>query len=607
MIINEDGGSMDEETTQKKKMKKTKNTGTQTVIKIKEEHQSDTQEKNKVKKKKCLAEEESDTLKLSKKKKVCFKLKKRECSDNLVCIERDSESEPVKEIKEKSKVFKTKSKKGQDLSLLLLENNQDSDQFPPKKYTTLSHENIVIGKRHRENITHIFEGDSEVTKKKKKKKERDISSITVIEIQDSDHEISNQNLTKTSNTTLQEKARTGKKQKKDIVQNSEGERERVKKKKKDKHGSLTLAGNQENNQGVSDENLSTRDSRKNQETNSQENSFIRKKQKENIVQNSESNREVTKNKKSKDFSSLTCKDNQDRSHRASNESLPKNQDAKNQEKALTGKKHRENSEDDSAVMKKKKREIQQEEEGVKESVNLMDEDRETSENEKNAPVKNNKKKRKKKSKSLENLAVDNVNEGLNDNNNAHFGNKGEKRNEQGSQNCAKEPRPKKKKVTVKTENEAMECKDDVTVVKEKKGNCDEINIDKVRRQALQEEIDRESGKTKGFRNKVESDTQFGQWSTATFESSDQKTKFLKLMGGFKKGSISTQDPPGAREKPNLALNRKSEETLKQTLQMQFEKALNLKQHKGCGLGFQPVANKKVHIDKYASRSIKFDN
>ncbi|XP_048721727.1 lysine-rich nucleolar protein 1 isoform X1 [Caretta caretta] len=606
MIINEEGESVYEETTQKKK--KVKSTGSQTVIKIEEDLQSDTQAKTKVKKKKCLAEEDSDQLNLSKKNKVGSKLNKRACSDSPVTIESNSESEPVKEIKKKSKVFKKKSKKGQGLSLLPLENNQDSDQYLPKKYTIHSQENTVIGKNHRENISQYSEGHSEVTKKKKKKKERDISSLTVIEILDSDHEISNKNLKKINKTTLREKALAGKKHRKDIVQNSAGESDIMKKKKKkDKRDSLTLAGDQDNNPGVS-EKLSTRDFRKNQETNSQENTLIRKKQKENIVQNSESDREVTKRKKkSKDFSSLTCEDNQDQSHGVSNKHLPRKEKAKSQEKAH-GKKHREYSEDDSEVTKKKKKKIQKEEEKVTEPVNLMDEDGEISEGEKMTPIKSNRKNKKKKSKPTEDLAVDNIDEGLRENNNVHCDNKGKKRNKQGSQNCAEEPRLKKKKVTVKTENEAMECKDDVTVVEERKGNCDEINIDKVRRQALQEEIDRESGKTKVFRNKVESqDIKFGQWSTATFESSDQKTKFLKLMGGFKKSSASTQDPPGTTEKLNMALNKKGEDTLKQTLQMESDKAINLKQHRGIGLGFQPIANKKVYIDKYVSKSIKFED
>ncbi|XP_075755523.1 lysine-rich nucleolar protein 1 isoform X2 [Pelodiscus sinensis] len=599
MIINEERGNVVEETTKKKK--KVKSTGCQTVIKIEDDLQSDTEAKTKVKKKKCLTEADLVVLKLSKKEKeVSSKLQKRACSDNPMSIESDSESEPVKEIKEKSKVFKNKSKKSHGLSLLPLENNQDSDQYLPKKCTTQSQENTVIGKKHRENITLNFEGDSEVTKKKKKKKKKeegDVSSLTVIEIQDSDPDISNKSLKKINKTTLQAKTLAGKKHRKDSDENDIMKKE----KKKNKHDSLTLAGNQGNNQSVSDENLSTSDLRKFQETNSQENTFIRKKQKKNIVQNVESDIEVTKRKKKrKDFTSLTCEDNQDPSHRVSNKSLPKKQEAN--EKEFVGKKHRENFEDVCKVTKKKKKMMQKEEEDVMESVKLMDEDGKISKDEKITPIKNNKKK--KKSKPMEDLAVDNVNGDLCENN-VHCDNKSKKRNKQGAQEYAEEPRLKKKKVT-KTENEAMECKDDVTIVKETKGNCDEINIDKVRRQALQEEIDRESGKTKGFTNKVESDIKFGQWSTATFESSGQKTKFLKLMGGFKKNSTSTQDLLVTTEKSNTALNRKGEETLKQNLQMEFEKAMNLKQHRGIGLGFQPIANKKVYIDKYAIRSVKFD-
>ncbi|NWI65622.1 KNOP1 protein, partial [Todus mexicanus] len=149
--------------------------------------------------------------------------------------------------------------------------------------------------------------------------------------------------------------------------------------------------------------------------------------------------------------------------------------------------------------------------------------------------------------------------------------------------------------------------DDVTIVQEKKGNCDEVNIDKVRRQALQEEIDRESGKTTVFSPQVERDSKFGQWSTAAFQSSEREMKFFRLMGGFKKGSVPIQNFSAAANKPNMALNREGEEKLQQALKMEFDKAMDLRQHRGIGLGFQPAANKKVHIDKYTTRSIKFED
>ncbi|NWU95259.1 KNOP1 protein, partial [Upupa epops] len=156
-------------------------------------------------------------------------------------------------------------------------------------------------------------------------------------------------------------------------------------------------------------------------------------------------------------------------------------------------------------------------------------------------------------------------------------------------------------------NEIVEHENDVTIVQEKKGNCDEVNIDKVRRQALQEEIDRESGKTKVFSPQVERDTKFGQWSTAAFQSPEKEMKFFRLMGGFKKGSVPIRNLSATTNKPNMALDREGEEKLQQALKMEFDKAMNLKQHRGSGLGFPSAANKKVYIDKHTTRSIKFED
>ncbi|KFP30117.1 Lysine-rich nucleolar protein 1 [Colius striatus] len=180
------------------------------------------------------------------------------------------------------------------------------------------------------------------------------------------------------------------------------------------------------------------------------------------------------------------------------------------------------------------------------------------------------------------------------------------------QALAEEPGSKTntRKNKIKTEDvadEALELVDAVTIVQEKKGNCDEVNIDKVRRQALQEEIDRESGKTKVFSPKVERDTKFGQWSTAAFQSSKEEMKFFRLMGGFKKSSGPIQNLSATTNKPNMALNREEEEKLQQVLKMEFDKAMDLKQHRGIGLGYQPAASKKGYIDKYTSRSIKFED
>ncbi|XP_026560049.1 lysine-rich nucleolar protein 1 [Pseudonaja textilis] len=147
--------------------------------------------------------------------------------------------------------------------------------------------------------------------------------------------------------------------------------------------------------------------------------------------------------------------------------------------------------------------------------------------------------------------------------------------------------------------------DEIKLVAFRKGNCDEVNIDKVRRQELQEEIDRESGKTKIAKDG--SDHCLGQWSTATFESLEQKTKFHRLMGGLKKGFVPTQSSaPANANKPNLALDRPREQELQHNLEAEFKKAMEFKHHRGIGLGFQSSAPSGAHIDKYASRSIKFE-
>ncbi|XP_036597571.1 lysine-rich nucleolar protein 1 isoform X1 [Trichosurus vulpecula] len=178
---------------------------------------------------------------------------------------------------------------------------------------------------------------------------------------------------------------------------------------------------------------------------------------------------------------------------------------------------------------------------------------------------------------------------------------------------AEEPARKKKKTSVgrkvrqDPQGPSMEHESDLEVVSEKKGNLDEVTIDMVRRKALQEEIDRESGKTEALEIKVEEPTQFGQWDTATFENSDQKMKFLRLMGGFKNSSPLVSSSPGTLRKPNMALNKQAAAALQQNLQVEFDRALNWKHQRGVGLGYSASTNKLFYIDRNASRSVKFND
>lgn len=154
-----------------------------------------------------------------------------------------------------------------------------------------------------------------------------------------------------------------------------------------------------------------------------------------------------------------------------------------------------------------------------------------------------------------------------------------------------EPALKKKKKKKRKESEVAgdlweeEPDTDLEVVLVKKGNTDEAHIDQVRRKALQEEIDRESGKTEV--SETRTGTQFGQWDTAGFENEEQKLKFLKLMGGFKNLSPSFSRPPSTLGRPNMALSKQAADSLQQGLQRDYDRALSWKYSRGVGLGFAP--------------------
>ncbi|XP_047694294.1 lysine-rich nucleolar protein 1 isoform X5 [Prionailurus viverrinus] len=102
-------------------------------------------------------------------------------------------------------------------------------------------------------------------------------------------------------------------------------------------------------------------------------------------------------------------------------------------------------------------------------------------------------------------------------------------------------------------------------------------------------------------------TQFGQWDTAGFENEEQKLKFLKLMGGFKNGSPSFSRPPNMTGRPNMALNKKAADTLRQNLQQDYDRAMSWKYSRGAGLGFSTTPDKIFYIDRNASKSIKFED
>ncbi|KAL1005474.1 hypothetical protein UPYG_G00059620 [Umbra pygmaea] len=156
------------------------------------------------------------------------------------------------------------------------------------------------------------------------------------------------------------------------------------------------------------------------------------------------------------------------------------------------------------------------------------------------------------------------------------------------------------------EEQEAELQNDVVFLSETKGNKDEINIDQARRLALQNEID---VKSNPVQPKVE--LGLGQWGTAQFDSSDQQNKFLRLMGGFKKGG----QPMGAKGattavRANMALTKDGQQSMQQKLLGEFERAQSRRMDftgRAAGLGFSAPSNKKFSIDVNATRSVRFDD
>lgn len=161
---------------------------------------------------------------------------------------------------------------------------------------------------------------------------------------------------------------------------------------------------------------------------------------------------------------------------------------------------------------------------------------------------------------------------------------------------------KKKMIKEEVEDQHESPQVDVVFLSEKTGNSDEVTINQERRQALQMEIDQASQPQKPAKP-----TGFGQWSTAQFDSSDQQQKFLRLMGGFKKGF---QPATGSTGGANMALGKEAQQQLQQGLLGEFERAHSRRvdfSNRGAGLGFAAPSNKKFSIDINTRRSVRFDD
>ncbi|XP_040892282.1 lysine-rich nucleolar protein 1 [Toxotes jaculatrix] len=160
---------------------------------------------------------------------------------------------------------------------------------------------------------------------------------------------------------------------------------------------------------------------------------------------------------------------------------------------------------------------------------------------------------------------------------------------------------KKRKIKGEVEDQQESSQEDVVFLSERCGNTDEIFISQGRRQALQMEIDKASQPEKPAKP-----SGLGQWSTAQFNSSEQQQKFLRLMGGFKKGFQPAASTGGG----NMAMGKDAQQQLQQGLLGEFERAHSRRMdfsNRGAGLGFTAPSNKKFSIDVNACRSVRFDD
>ncbi|KAM6250008.1 lysine-rich nucleolar protein 1 isoform 2-T3 [Porphyrio hochstetteri] len=586
MIIKKRRKEVHEEPVQKKK-KKVKNSGSQAVVIVEKDvqavirSQEDDQEddqlemKTELRKKKNIKNECLDQLELKKKKKKSKKkqpdseLLEEACSESFVSGGGHLDSEPQGESEDQIKILKKKKKKAQCHCPLLLKNNQGSGVELSDCCTDGTKENEFSLKKSRKHPALCLESAGEAAKKKKKK-----VAFPFEDIQEAG-KVCN----KPHKSISQEKTFPSENHGTEVTQN-DGEssvRRKKRKKNKDKSDSvLLLADDQDNICRAPDSPVALCDFRKRQRKNSQEIAVTDREEED--TSNSGSNRETRrKKKKSKDASPLIWEGDQGCSRRVPHQHLPAQHEVESEEKELSGKTCGKTIKENGEVIKKKKK-IQKEEEERTDSKAFSSSD--SALKSQTPALPGNEVQRAERGTGD---AVDGV---LCSSNHLLCDRKRKKSRKEAPQDSAEEPGSKgnaKKKMIKRKDmgEEALEGVDDVTVVQEKKGNCDEVNIDK--------------------------DVPLGQWSTAAFQSSEEKMKFFRLMGGFKKGAVPSHHLSATPNKPNMALTREGEEKLQQALKMEFDKAMDLKQHRGIGLGFQPAANKKVYIDKYTSRSVKFED
>ena len=176
-------------------------------------------------------------------------------------------------------------------------------------------------------------------------------------------------------------------------------------------------------------------------------------------------------------------------------------------------------------------------------------------------------------------------------------------NETSSGHKKSKNKKKKKKLTETNEEKSSEISEDQTIATKSGVSDGQDNSSKDRVNTCSE------GPQAGHSPTPNS---FGQWQNASLGDNNRQQKFLRLLGGFKKGGDSKGVFGNLGAKPkggNLALSHTEEEALTQNLMSSFQKALDYKLNmgKGVGLGFTPPPGegKKFHVNTHLIKSKKF--
>jgi len=121
-------------------------------------------------------------------------------------------------------------------------------------------------------------------------------------------------------------------------------------------------------------------------------------------------------------------------------------------------------------------------------------------------------------------------------------------------------------------------------------------------------------------NQQSTSLQFGQWTNVQFDEPSKQSKFLRLLGGMKKSSLtlnngnqlatSGHEMPAKNVTTNKALTAVQQEHVNLVLERQFDQARDrrFRKQRGAGLGFEHSSDsgKSRHIDVCKVRSKRLD-